>query len=51
MEKFLTPKKVREILKMPHTGTAQSDPARISDVFAKHRRSRFRLISRTQQEF
>jgi hypothetical protein len=26
MEKFLTPKKVREILKMPHTGTAQSDP-------------------------
>ena len=50
MEKILTPKQLREILKCLTPEQRQAIQARISDVFAKHRRSRFRLISITYQK-
>jgi hypothetical protein len=50
MEQILTPKQLREILKCLTPEQRQAIQARISDVFAKHRRSRFRLISSTYQK-
>ena len=50
MEQILTPKQLREILKCLTPEQRQAIQARISDVFAKHRRSRFRLISITYQK-
>jgi hypothetical protein len=50
MEKILTPKQLREILKCLTPEQRQAIQARISDVFAKHKRSRFRLISSTYQK-
>jgi hypothetical protein len=50
MEQILTPKKLREILKCLTPEQRKAIQARVSDVFAKHRRSRFRLISNTYQK-
>jgi hypothetical protein len=50
MEKILTPKQLREILKCLTPEQRQAIQALIADVFAKHRRSRFRLISSTYQK-
>jgi hypothetical protein len=50
MEKIPTPKEIRDILKRFTPEQRKAIQARVSDVFAKHRRSRFRLISHTQQE-
>ena len=50
MEKIPTPKELREILKCLTPEQRQAIQARISDVFAKYRRSRFRVISSTYQK-
>jgi hypothetical protein len=44
MEKILTPKKVREILKRLTPEQRKAIQTRVSDVFANARRSRFKLV-------
>jgi hypothetical protein len=50
MENIPTPKQLRDILKCLTPEQRKAIQARISDVFAKHRRSRFKLISSTYQK-
>jgi hypothetical protein len=50
MTKIPTPKEIRDILKRFTPEQRKAIKARIADVLPKHRRSRLRLISGTQQE-
>ena len=47
--KIPTPKQIHDILECLTPEQRKAIQARISDVFANHSRSRFRLISRTYQ--